>query len=64
MATPEMIAEQEALNDINADYKEQFGFHDSETDYAYKAPEGPDARASSSRSPSSRTSPSGCSSSA
>ena len=30
MATPEIIAEQEALKGINADYKERFGFHDAE----------------------------------
>ena len=45
MATPEVIAEQQALVGINADYKEKFGFHDSETGYAFKAPEGPHARA-------------------
>ena len=31
MATPEVIAEQQALVGINADYKEKFGFHDEET---------------------------------
>ena len=40
MATPETIAEQQALIGINADYKEKFGFHDSETGYAFKAPKG------------------------
>jgi Fe-S cluster assembly protein SufB len=40
MATPEAIAEQQALIGINADYKEKFGFHDSETGYAFKAPKG------------------------
>src|SRR5215213_2434985 len=40
MATPETIAEQQALVGINADYKEKFGFHDSETGYAFKAPKG------------------------
>ena len=40
MATPEVIAEQQALVGINADYKEKFGFHDSESDYAFKAPKG------------------------
>src|ERR671910_2453711 len=40
MATPEVIAEQQALVGINADYKEKFGFHDPETGYAYKAPKG------------------------
>ena len=64
MATPEVIAEQQALVGINADYKEKFGFHDPESGYAFKAPEGPHAASSSSRSPSSRTSRSGCASSA
>ena len=63
MATPEVIAEQQALVGINADYKEKFGFHDPETGYAFKAPKGL-SRRSSSRSPSSRTSRSGCASSA
>src|ERR1700760_378298 len=40
MATPEVLAEQQALVGINADYKEKFGFHDPETGYAYKAPKG------------------------
>src|SRR6186997_1415447 len=45
MATPETIARQRAdeekdLAGINADYKEKFGFHDSEEGYAYKAPKG------------------------
>jgi len=40
MATPETIAEQQGLVGINADYKEKFGFHDSETGYAFKAPKG------------------------
>src|SRR6476619_7464357 len=40
MATPETIAEQQALVGINADYKTKFGFHDSETGYAFKAPKG------------------------
>jgi Fe-S cluster assembly protein SufB len=40
MATPEVIAEQQALVGINADYKEKFGFHDSESAYAFKAPKG------------------------
>ena len=40
MATPEAVAEQRDLATINADYKEKFGFHDPETDYAYKAPKG------------------------
>ena len=40
MATPETIAEQQALVGINADYKSKFGFHDPETGYAFKAPKG------------------------
>src|SRR5688572_33325387 len=40
MATPEVLAEQQALVGINADYKEKFGFHDPETGYAFKAPKG------------------------
>ena len=39
MATPETIAEQAALQDINADYAEKYGFHDAEN-YLYKAPKG------------------------
>ncbi len=39
MSTPEVIAEQESLQGINADYKEKFGFHDAEN-YLYKAPKG------------------------
>src|SRR3954471_20410951 len=40
MATPEVIAEQQALVGINADYKEKYGFFDPEGGYAYKAPKG------------------------
>ena len=45
MATPETAArerpaEERDLAGINADYKEKFGFHDSEEGYAYKAPKG------------------------
>ena len=40
MATPEVIAEQQEVAGINADYKEKFGFHDPESGYAYKAPKG------------------------
>ena len=39
MATPEVIAEQEALAHINDDYTERYGFHDAEN-YLYKAPKG------------------------
>ena len=40
MATPEVIAEQQALAGINDDYESKFGFHDPETGYAFKAPKG------------------------
>jgi Fe-S cluster assembly protein SufB len=40
MATPEVLAEQQEVARINADYAEKFGFHDPETGYAYKAPKG------------------------
>src|ERR687892_547754 len=47
MATPETkikpdpkLAEQQALKEIGADYEERFGFHDSESEYIYKAPKG------------------------
>ncbi len=40
MATPEVVAEKRELAGINANYKEKFGFHDSESGYAYKAPKG------------------------
>ena len=30
MATPEVLAEQQSLKGINADYEERFGFHDAE----------------------------------
>jgi Fe-S cluster assembly protein SufB len=40
MATPEAVAEKRDLAGINADYKEKFGFNDSELGYAYKAPKG------------------------
>jgi len=40
MATPEVVAEKRSLAGINSDYKEKFGFHDSEEGYAYKAPKG------------------------
>src|SRR3954470_7477032 len=39
MATPETIAEQQALQGINADYTEKYGFHDPEN-YLFKAPKG------------------------
>src|SRR6188472_2947207 len=39
MATPEAIAEQQALRGINADYKEKYGFFDPEN-YLFKAPKG------------------------
>ena len=40
MAAPEVIAEQQALVGINADYKEKFGFNDPQDKYAFKAPKG------------------------
>jgi Fe-S cluster assembly protein SufB len=40
MATPEAVAEKRDLAGINSEYEEKFGFHDSETGYAYKAPKG------------------------
>jgi Fe-S cluster assembly protein SufB len=39
MSTPEVIAEQESLQSLNADYTERYGFHDAEN-YLYKAPKG------------------------
>jgi len=42
MATPEITpaaAENAALQDLNADYTERYGFHDAEN-YLYKAPKG------------------------
>src|SRR3712207_851757 len=39
MATPEMTAEQQALQGIGSDYAEKYGFHDAEN-YLYKAPKG------------------------
>src|SRR3954453_11731851 len=39
MAPPEVIAEQQALLGINADYKEKYGFFDPEN-YLFKAPKG------------------------
>src|SRR3954452_18281281 len=39
MATPEIIAEQDGLRDINANYTEKYGFRDAEN-YLYKAPKG------------------------
>ena len=40
MATPEVLEERSQLQDIGSDYAEKFGFHDSETGYAFKAPKG------------------------
>src|SRR3954451_13879973 len=39
MATPETVAEQQALATLNSDYTEKYGFHDAEN-YLYKAPKG------------------------
>ena len=36
----ELTEEERALKGIGSDYAERFGFHDPETDYAYKAPKG------------------------
>ncbi len=36
----ELTDAERGLKDIGSDYKERFGFHDSETGYAYKAPKG------------------------
>jgi Fe-S cluster assembly protein SufB len=36
----ELTDEERSLEDIGSDYKEKFGFHDSEEGYAYKAPKG------------------------
>ncbi|MBA2463714.1 MAG: Fe-S cluster assembly protein SufB [Nocardioidaceae bacterium] len=38
--TPEVLAEQRQLAGIGENYEEKFGFHDSETGYAFKAPKG------------------------
>src|ERR1044072_7267224 len=38
MATPEVIAEQQALVGINADFKEKVGFHDPQSAYAVTRP--------------------------
>ena len=63
MAIPEVIAEQQGLVGINADYKEKFGFHDPESG-SRSRPRRASRVSWSSRSPSSRTSRSGCASSA
>ena len=40
-ASPKELTEQEsALKGIGSDYAERFGFHDPETEYAYKSPKG------------------------
>src|SRR5215218_9431465 len=39
VATPEVIKERQALQGINSDYTEKYGFHDAEN-YLYKAPKG------------------------
>src|SRR3569832_2394477 len=39
MATPDVLAEQDGLKGINADYEERFGIHDAENNL-YKAPKG------------------------
>jgi Fe-S cluster assembly protein SufB len=56
------VPETETLQGINADYTEKYGFHDAEN-YLYKAPKGL-TRELVAKISSSRTSRSGCSSSA
>ena len=40
MTTAEATTEKQAVEGINSDYEEKFGFSDSEEGYAYKAPKG------------------------
>jgi Fe-S cluster assembly protein SufB len=40
LSPKELTKQEEALKGIGSDYAERFGFHDPETDYAYKAPKG------------------------
>ena len=45
MATPDttrtpLTDEEAGLKDLNADYTERYGFHDTEDEYLYKAPKG------------------------
>jgi Fe-S cluster assembly protein SufB len=40
LSPKELTDEEKALKGIGSDYAERFGFHDPETDYAYKAPKG------------------------
>jgi Fe-S cluster assembly protein SufB len=40
LSPKELTEEERALKGIGSDYAERFGFHDPETDYAYKAPKG------------------------
>src|SRR6476620_10292937 len=40
LSPKELSQEEQALKGIGSDYAERFGFHDPETDYAYKAPKG------------------------
>ena len=40
VSAKELTDAEAGLKDIGSDYKERFGFHDSETGYAYKAPKG------------------------
>ena len=63
LSPKELTEEERALKGIGSDYAERFGFHDPETDYAYKAPKGLSEQVVRNRSPSTRTSPSGCASS-
>ena len=40
LSPKELTDAEEGLKDIGSDYKERFGFSDSEEGYAYKAPKG------------------------
>jgi len=40
LSPKELTDEEQGLKGIGSDYEERFGFHDPETDYAYKAPKG------------------------
>jgi Fe-S cluster assembly protein SufB len=40
LSPKELTEEEQGLKGIGSDYEERFGFHDPETDYAYKAPKG------------------------
>ncbi len=40
LSPKELTDEEQALKGIGSDYEKRFGFHDPETDYAYKSPKG------------------------